>query len=120
MNMVFPYRARALRKGFSAKAAYTYVSPATELLILMSVTRILNPLDKMSRALNELSASDKSARNDGPTTLYVPLDVSNIYQPEFALTLPVAFLIMTHLGLNPVNTNGPSEDALELYEPNAE
>jgi hypothetical protein len=100
------YLAKEFLNGFSQKAMYMYVPPLA--LVNAPVPLGLKPFDKKSQLLVPAtpvaSASDKLGTSIALTTLYVFRDVSKISQ------LPVVSvrLIITNLGLNPVNTKGPS------------
>jgi hypothetical protein len=78
----------------------------------------LKPFDSKSTKLGMpvSSASERLANNRLLDTLKVSLDVSTIAQFCVASVL----LIINHLGLNPININGPSVEPFPVYEPNAE
>ena len=98
------YLALAYLKGDSAKAAKIIVA----LLVFISLYDVLNlnPFDKISQDKSVASVFDLFGSRYGFTTLNVDLVVSRMYQSE----VESARLIITHRGLNPHHTNGPSAD----------
>ena len=82
---------------------YMYV--ALKVFLLPSVDRNLNPLDKKSSEVAVTSAPDESGSNNKSATLYELLLESSIIQ---LVPAELDCFININLGLNPVNTNGPS------------
>jgi predicted nucleic-acid-binding protein len=105
------YLASEYLNGFSAKAIKTYVPP----LVLLAVARVLtlNPLERKSDFVSVAlmsSALAKFGYKVESSGLSISLEESKMFQLEVASVL----LYKINLGLNPMNTKGPSVEPLPV------
>lgn len=89
--------------------------------MLVFESLILKPFDKISMLyVFAASAADVSAHKPGSdVVLYGDRDVSYSCHP-YVVEAALDFLIISHRGLNPVNTKGPSGTPFPVYELKAE